>query len=97
MASNHKLTGVIAGKTVQTLSVDGGKLTIAFEDGTAMTVKLGAVLPDATKIGVIQAVRQSGVALSLDYEDGSTLDIETQEETSNVMVRDENHKMTYAD
>ena len=97
MASNHKLTGVIAGKTVQTLTVDGGKLAIAFEDGTAMTVKLGAVLPDATKTGVVKAVRQSGVTLSLDYEDGSTLDIETQEETSSVMVRDENHRMTYAD
>ena len=97
MASNHKLSGVIAGRSIQTSNIEGSKLNMTFNDGSAMSVKLGATLPDTSKTGVVKAVRQSGTELSLDFEDGSTLEIETQEETSSVMIRDANHKMEYAD
>lgn len=60
MASNHKLTGVIAGRTVK-------------------------------------AVRQAGDVLNLDFEDGSTLQIQLKEATSSVMVRDKENKLEYAD
>ena len=97
MASNHKLTGVIEGRAIQTLSIDSGKLSATFDDGSTMSVKLGATPPDTTKIGTVKAVRQSGTTLDIDYEDGSTLEIEMIEESSSVMLRDVNHKMEYAD
>ncbi len=97
MASNHKLTGVIESRTIQSLSIDSGKLTATFDDGSTMSVKLGATPPDTTKIGTVKAVRQSGTTLNIDYEDGSTLEIETIEETSSVILRDANHKIEYAD
>jgi hypothetical protein len=60
MASNHKLTGVIAGRTVK-------------------------------------SARQTGDVLSIDFEDGSTLQVQLKEATSSVMVRNPENKLEYAD
>ena len=60
MASNQKLTGVIAGRTVK-------------------------------------AVRQSDDVLNIDFEDGSTLQVQLKEATASVMVRDKQNKLEYAD
>jgi hypothetical protein len=60
MASNHKLTSVIAGRTVKT-------------------------------------VRQTDDVLNLDFEDGSTLQVQLKEATASVMVRDRENKLEYAD
>ncbi len=68
---------------------------------------VGAVIPDAgsgqavTKTGeaggTVQAVRQQGTTLDLEFEGGGTLAIPQAEETSSVMVRDKNGVMEYAD
>jgi hypothetical protein len=60
MASNQKLTGVIAGRTVK-------------------------------------AVRQTSDVLNIDFEDGSTIQIQLKEPTSSVMVRDQNNRLEYTD
>jgi len=60
MASNHKLTGVIAGRTVK-------------------------------------SVRQTDDVLNLDFEDGSTLQVQLKEATASVMVRDKENRLEYAD
>ena len=39
MASNHKLTGVIRGRTVKTAEQQGAVLSIGFDDGSTMTVQ----------------------------------------------------------
>lgn len=60
MASNQKLTGVVAGRT-------------------------------------IKSVRQTNDVLNLDFDDGSTLQVQLKEATSCVMVRDKANKLEYAD
>lgn len=60
MVSNHKLTGVISGRTVK-------------------------------------SVRQAEDVLCIDFEDGSTLQVQLKEATACVMVRDKAHKLEYAD
>jgi hypothetical protein len=60
MASNHKLTGVIAGRTVK-------------------------------------GVRQTDAVLNIDFEDGSTLQIQLKEATASVVVRSKENKLEYAD
>jgi hypothetical protein len=60
MASNHKLTGVIAGRTVK-------------------------------------GVRQTDDVLNIDFEDGSTLQVQLKEATASVMVRSKENKLEYAD
>jgi len=62
-----------------------------------MTVQTSGASNSATTGGKIKAVRQQGVNLFLDFETGTTLEIQTAGETSSVMVRDKNNVMEYAD
>lgn len=97
MASNHKLTTLIQGRTIAGTSNQGDALTISFTDGSQMTVQTAGSSHSASTGGTIKAVRQQGTTLSLDMESGNTLEIQTAEETSSVMVRDKSGTMEYAD
>ena len=97
MASNHKLTLLLQGRTIAGTSNQNAVLTVAFTDNSKMTVQTAGSSNSATTGGTVKAVRQAGTTLSLDMESGSTLDIPTAEETSSVMVRDADGTMEYAD
>ena len=97
MASNHKLTGVLQGKTIAGTSNQSDALTISFTDGSKMTVQTSGSSNSASTGGTIKAVRQQGTTLSLDMENGSTLEIQTAAQTSSVMVRSADGAMEYAD
>ena len=97
MASNHKLTSLIKGRTIAGTSNQGNVLTVTFTDESKMTVQTAGSSNSASTGGTIKAVRQSGTTLDLDLEDGSTLAIQTAEEASSVMVRDGKGVMEYAD
>ena len=97
MASNHKLTSLIQGRTIAGTSNQNNALTIAFTDDSKMTVQTSGSSNSAATGGTVKAVRQQGTTLSLDMEGGSTLDIPTAEETSSVMVRSADGTMEYAD
>ncbi len=45
----------------------------------------------------VKAVRQTGALMQVDFEDGSTMEIQLKEATSSVMVRDGAQNMEYAD
>ncbi len=97
MASNHKLTNLIQGRTIAGTSNQNSALTISFGDGSKMTVQTAGSSNSASTGGTVKAVRQQGTTLSLDMENGSTLEIPTAEETSSVMVRGADGAMEYAD
>ena len=97
MASNHKLTSVLQGKTIAGTSNQNNALTLSFTDNSKMTVQTAGSSNSASTGGIIKAVRQQGTTLSLDMEDGGTLEIPTAEETSSVMVRSADGTMEYAD
>lgn len=97
MASNHKLTSLLKGRTVTGTGNSGGAMTMSFDDGSKMTVQTAGSSHSASTGGTVQAVRQQGTTLSLDFAGGGTLEIPTAEETSSVMVRDKNGAMEYAD
>lgn len=97
MASNHKLTALLKGRTVQGAHTDGTTMTLALDDGSNVTIQTGGAASGPTAGGIIQAVRQAGTMLDLDFEDKTTLQITLAEATSSVMVRDRNHVMQYAD
>lgn len=98
MAANRKLTGVIGGRTVADVTTEGGTATISFEDGSTMTVKTGAAAPTVLPAGAkVKAARQQGTQLSLEIGDQKSVDIETAEATSCVMVRDKGGALEYAD
>jgi hypothetical protein len=97
MASNHKLTGVIKGRTVMGTQNQGGTLLVHFQDGSSMTVKTAGSANNAATGGTVAAVRQQGTTLDIDMESGSTWNITMAEPTSSVMVRDQNRTLEYAD
>ena len=97
MTSNHKLTGVLKGRTISGTSNQGDVLTILFDDGSKMTVQTAGASNSAATGGTVQAVRQEGTTLALDFAGGGTMEIPLAEETASVMVRDKNGVMEYAD
>ena len=97
MASNHKLTSLIQGRTIASTSNQNALLTIAFTDSSKMTVQTAGSSNSASTGGTVKAVRQAGTTLNLDMESGGTMEISLAEETSSVMVRDSSGTMEYAD
>ena len=97
MATNHKLTEVIKGRTIACASEVDDKVMISFTDGSTLTVKTAGEYGIETTHKTVKAVRQTGTALNMDFEDGSTLTITTAEPTSSVMVRDKDRTLEYAD
>ena len=97
MTSNHKLTGVLKGRTISGTSNQNDTMTLHFDDGSTMTVKTAGSSNSASTGSAIAAVRQQDTTLELAFENGQTLQIQTAEATSSVMVRDKNHAMEYAD
>ena len=98
MHSNQKLTKIIAGRTINGTAQTDGLLTITFDDGSTMKVKVAAA---NTNLGVtggkVAKVRQQGTDLILDLEGGGSVPITTAEAASSVMLRDKAGKMEYAD
>ncbi len=97
MAPNHKLTAVIKGRTIAGTVNSVGTMTISFTDGSKMTVKTAGSSNSATTGGTVKGVRQHGTTLALDFESGSSLEIQTGEASSCVMIRDAAGAMEYAD
>jgi hypothetical protein len=97
MASNHKLTSVLQGKTIAGTSNQNDVLTLAFTDHSKMTVQTSGSSNSAATGGTVKAVRQQGTTLNLDMDSGSTMEIQTAEETSSVLVRGADGTMEYAD
>ena len=96
--SNQKLTKLIAGRTISGTSQADGLLTITFDDGSVMKIKVApANTSSATTGEKVFKVRQSGTELDLDLEGGSTVKIITAEATSSVMLRDKAGTLGYAD
>lgn len=98
MTSNHKLTGVIKGRTITGTGSDGTQTKVSFDDGSTMTIQTAPSNSASGRTGgKIKGVRQQDTHLDLDLEDGSTLEFTTAEETSCVLLRDKNNAMEYAD
>ena len=99
MASNQKLTRVLAGRTISGTAQEPGLLTVTFADGSVMKVKTASSSTNtAVNSGAkVKKVRQKGTTLNLDLADGTTLAIQTAEATSSVMLRDQAGKLEYAD
>ena len=89
---------IIAGRTISGTSRTDGLLTITFDDGSIMKVK---VAPSNTNYAVtggrMLKMRQDYTELDLDLEGGGSVKIITAEETSSVMLRDKAGTLEYAD
>ena len=99
MASNQKLTRLIAGRAIKASAQADNLLTLTFSDDSTMRIK---VAPAATNAAVnagakVKKVRQKGTGFDLDFEDNTTWTVQLAEATSSVLLRDHAGKMEYAD
>jgi hypothetical protein len=96
MTSHHKLTAVLHGRTVTGTQPRDQRLSLAFDEGSTMTVKTAGTSASAATGGTIAKVRQQGTEFALDFEDGSTMPIPLAEATCSVMVQANDHTLEYA-
>ncbi len=97
MASNHKLTALLKGRTITTMSSESTETSVTFSDGSLMVIQTGGAVTGGAPGAIVHAVRQAGTTLTLDFEGGSSMQPVTAEATSSVMVRDRSHVLEYAD
>jgi hypothetical protein len=98
-AANHKLTKVIAGRTIRGTNQSGGKARLSF-DGSAKTLKTAPSNSNSvSKGGKVEKVRQSldPPVLYLDLEGRQSLEVPLAEATSSVMLRSKAGDLEYAD
>lgn len=97
MAPNHKLTKVIASRTIAGTANADNALTVTFDDGSKMTVQTKGATNSASTGGKVKAVRQNDTTLRLEFDDETYLEIPLAEATSSVILRDKDNGFEYAD
>ena len=98
MAANRKLTPILTGRVVRSLTQGENLLNILFTDGSIMKIKTsGSPASLDWQNRKVLKIRQAGTVLNLDFEDESTAEIPLAEATSSVILRDGKGVMEYAD
>lgn len=98
LPANDMLAHIISGRTIRTVSQDGGVAAVTFADGSVMKIKTGASAPVDALVGkTVQQVRQGGVCLDLIFQDSATARVILAEQASSVLLRDGEGKFEYAD
>jgi hypothetical protein len=99
-AANHKLTKILAGRTISGTGDSGGKKIVSFSDGSQLTIKVAPSGSNSSSTGgTIDKVRQNvdPPQLYLDLVGGGTFSLDLNEATSSVMLRDKEGNLEYAD
>ena len=101
MAANHKLTTILAGRTLASIDQAAGSALLHFDDGSRMTVRVADGMPVDVKTPAtgarVTGVRQQGTRLDLDFDNAASLEFRTAEATSSVLVRARDQTLEYAD
>ena len=95
MPRNHKLTNVIQGRAVQLATAEPGKLSIRFDDQSTMHVKTAGIADIFPPEAKIKAIQEDGPEFNLQFEDGSTVNLQLADPGSSVAVRDKNNQVEY--
>jgi hypothetical protein len=94
MPRNQKLTKVIAGRTIKTVTIEAGSVLVLFDDQSSMKIKTTgpATIPPG---GKVKSVREAKAELRIDFEDGSSATLFLADPGSSVAIRDKNNAVEY--
>ena len=96
MTTNHKLTNVIKGRTIQDLQMTATEVSMRFSDGSTMHVKVMESNSPPLKNGArIRAVSEQSVTLIISCEDESQILLTLADPGASVTVRDADGKVEY--
>jgi hypothetical protein len=92
MPPNHKLTGVLKGRTVNSIVSETGNVLITFNDGSVLTIKSGTPTPSLA--GSVAAVFE-GAELQIKCDDGSSQKFMLANPGASVALRDKHGAIEY--
>src|SRR6266446_2103063 len=96
MPVNHKLTGIVKNRVVQSLQLNASELLISFVDGSTMTVKIAESNSPPLREGArIRQISEDQAKLLFECEDDSTLDVTIVDPGNSVIVRAKNTQVEY--
>ena len=94
MRRNQKLTKVIAGRTIEAVTIEPESVLVLFDDQSSMKVKTaGAVaISQGSKV---KSVHEAKAEFKIELEDGSSATLFLADPGSSVAVRDKNNAVEY--
>jgi hypothetical protein len=94
MRRNQKLTKVLVGRTIKTVTTEPGSVLVLFDDQSNMKVKIAgpATIPPG---GKIKSVHEAKADFKIEFEDGSSATLCLANPGSSVAVRDKNNAVEY--
>ena len=93
---NQKLTNVIKGRTVRSVTVEHERLIIVFDDHSTMTVKTAPGLAAAISAGAkVKAVMEDAAECTLQFENGSSVTVKLANPGASVAVRARDRAVEY--
>ena len=96
MTVNHKLTGVLKGRIVQSIQVNASEVSIGFFDGYAMKIKImESNSPPLREQAHIRSISEDQAKLLIECEDNSAFNVTLSEPGNAVSVRDKNYLIEY--
>jgi hypothetical protein len=94
MQRNQKLTKVIAGRTIKTITTELGSVLVLFDDQSSMKIKTAgaaAVSPGSKA----KSVHEAEAEFKIEFEDGSSATLSLADPGSSVAVQDKNNVVEY--
>jgi len=94
MRRNQKLTKVIAGRTIKTVTNEPGNVLVLFDDQSNMKIKTAgavAVSPGSK----VKSVHEAKADFRIEFEDGSSATLCLANPGSSVTVRDKDNAVEY--
>ena len=94
MRRNQKLTKVLVGRTIKTVTTEPGGVLILFDDESKMKIKTAgpATIPEGSKV---KSVREDRADFQIEFEDGSSVTLLLVDPGSSVAVRDKDNAVDY--
>ena len=94
MELNRKLTRLLKGRTIRSESGDEGHMTITFDDGSTLKLKLADRATVAANAKV-KAIHEAGERFQLDLETGPSVQVRLADPGASVALRDKNGAVQY--
>ena len=94
MRRNQKLTKVLVGRTIKTVTTEPGSVLVLFGDQSNMKVKIAgpATIPPG---GKIKSVHEAKADFKIEFEESSSATFCLTDPGSSVAVRDKNNAVEY--